>query len=131
MSVAAIDPVPERVQEPTTIRELYARALVDTREPGPLAHMRWVFWHARAVGRLETARASLKRLYDQEAMLLAQNLSTLNPTLKAAFAAEMPNGPLRQSTEDSVEVAATFVEATARVVDMLEVATRAPVRAVR
>jgi hypothetical protein len=46
--------------EPTTLRELYDRTRTDTDV------MRWVFLHARIVGRLEVARTVLKRVEQRD-----------------------------------------------------------------
>jgi hypothetical protein len=130
MSVAELAPPPP-VGEPTTLRQLYDRAQSDLKSPTARTHLNWVFIHAKAVGRLEVARAALKR-YEQEDFDMRCRAAAFMPgtTQYQAYMDMRPAAEVKRA-EAYVTEQASFVEAARAVVDMLEVATRPPVRAVR
>jgi hypothetical protein len=126
MSAAASQsPAPPQSEgEPGTMAELYRRAKADLAKPTAEAHLRWIFWRARCVGRLEAARLAVKRIHEQEAMSMSLQMTTLSEPVKAAFAAYAPDGPTRGAVEVHLVEMAAMADA-AREIEQL-IAARAP-----
>lgn len=121
MSAAPVTPIAggKTPAEPETLRELYDRARADLNGKDPAALLRWVFWHAKAVGRLEVARAACRRLdgFDFEARqraLAAENWSNI----ASAYEAARPTEQLVQA-DALVSNCAAMVQAAASVVELL------------
>ncbi len=53
----------QQPDEPGDLKGYYVQAREDLAKPQQGMVLRWVFWHAKAVGRVEVARAALK-LYE-------------------------------------------------------------------
>lgn len=106
--------------EPANVREMFARAQTDLAAKwAPATELRWVFWHARGVGRLEVARYALKRLELQDAECHTRALSVTNVgSFAEAYQAARPTTALNGAAEIIVEAAA-YVQAAASVLEML------------
>lgn len=105
---------------PQTLEEAYRLARVDVAaKPSPELHLRWVFWHAKAMGQLEVARAALKRveLRDWECL---QRAATFLPetTQHRTFMDARPVADL-QRAEATVNDRAALAEALRQVAQML------------
>lgn len=111
--------VDQKVDEPANLRELYARAQADLKSPAPGAHLRWIFWHAKAVGRLEVARAVLKRFEtrDWEAHSRALSFMPGTPQYQAMIDAR-PTEDIKRA-QDFVTEQASMVQAARDVAAML------------
>ena len=106
--------------EPTTVRELYDRAAADLKAAWAASvELRWAFWHARGVGRLEVARYALKRVELQDAESWTRALSMAHiPSVAEAYQAARPTVALNAAAEMVIEAAA-YVQAAASVLEML------------
>jgi hypothetical protein len=110
------------------LSELQLAADKDLRAPTRDAHLRWIFWHAAAVGVLEAARIALKHLHDQDNMSLSLQMTTLSDPVKAAFAGHAPQAATLRLAEETLVEAAACVEATSQVSALLDrVVSRAKV----
>jgi hypothetical protein len=105
--------------EPTNLREAFQRAKADLAKPSDDVRLRWVFWHARAVAKLEVARAALKRVeaWDFECRVRALSMERI-PSVAAAYDEARPKVQLDAADAMLVE-AASLVEATRQVLTML------------
>jgi hypothetical protein len=110
---------PDTTGEPRDMRELYRRAQADLAKPTAEAHLRWIFWHARAVGRLEAAKVAQSEIHAWDRSVKAMVMATLSPSLKTAYATEGPHIDTLRLAETTLIEAAARVEVTTRIVDML------------
>jgi hypothetical protein len=111
-------------KEPNTLRELYDRARADLAKPAPDALLRWVFWHARGVGRLEVARSEQKRVWQDrwEAEMRSRSEWMLGNAEQAQLAeAQKPVDALIAKVDKDVEDAAAFVQAAHDIAELLKV----------
>jgi len=118
MSVAPVTPI-STAQEPTTLKEAYAQAKRDLFAKDATAHLRWVFWHAKAVARLEVARAALRRVesWDMEARMRSMSMERM-PSVATAYEEARPKAALEQA-EVVLSEAVALAEATRQVAEML------------
>lgn len=129
MSVAAVAPKPAPApaakspvaEEPRDLRELYAQARTDLGNPTNEAHLRWIFWHARAVGRLEIARMGLRKvdLEDYEAKIRAMN-ALPSESMRNAWEQQRPHETTMRAAQEVLIEHVTYVEAAARVCALLD-----------
>lgn len=133
MSVAAA-PEPAKAEEsekasagPMSLRELYRQARTDTAKPTPEAQLRWLFWHAKAVGRVEVARAVLKRIESRDWEIHSRAMGYMPGTAQhQALIDSRPQSDLRRAQEYLDEQVA-FEQACRSVMDLL---ARAPIVAI-
>lgn len=106
-------------EEPTNLREAFARAKADTAKPSAEAHLRWIFWHARAVARLEVARLGREKLVHHERDVRMVMISQLSPSISDLIAQKLPAEATLRAADELVIETASMVEATRRVVELL------------
>lgn len=110
---------PAKIDEPTNLREAFARAKADLNKPTLEAHLRWVFWHARAVARCEVARLAREKLVHHERDVQMVMLSQFSPSLRDAIAEQLPADATLRTADEMLIETASMVEATRRIVDLL------------
>ncbi len=110
----------EPVKEPENLRELYLRAAADLERAPKGTILKWVFWHAKAVGRLEVARAVLKRFESRDWDIHARALAFMPGT--AQFQAAMDTRPTADITraQDYVVECGAYVQAAWEVLTLLK-----------
>lgn len=113
-----------------TLAELETIATADLKAPTKEAQLRWVFWHAGAVGRLKVAEAVLKR-FEQRDWEVCARASVYMPDTQqhAMLMAQRPEAEVKRA-ETLVIEEASAVEATRQILALLgragERATAAP-----
>jgi hypothetical protein len=104
--------------EPKDLADLYRQAQCDLANPRG-ALLRWVFWHAKAVAKLEVARAVLKRFEQRDWELCARASAYMPETTQyQGIMAQRPAADIPRA-ESLVTDCAAFVHAAAGVIEML------------
>ncbi len=109
----------EPIREPSGVRELYTQAVADLDKMPKGAILRWAFWHANGVGRLEVARAVLKRFESRDWDIHARALAYMPGTsmYDAAMAAR-PEMDIKRAQDYVIECAA-YVQAAETVLSLM------------
>lgn len=105
--------------EPANLREAYTRAKFDLNKPTNEAHLRWLFWHARAVAAHEDARLYLDELRLWDRGVRSMQLTTMSPSIKQAWDPERPGQERLDAARLALVDASGMVEATRSVAALL------------
>jgi hypothetical protein len=122
MAVAAVPnsgQVSGNAAGPMTLRELYQEAKRDALKPTIETRLKWLFWHAKAVGRVEVARAVLKRFEARDWEVHSRSLSLIPGTsTHQAMVDARPKADL-QRAQDYLDEQVAFEQACRSVAEML------------
>ncbi len=119
--VTKLAPRAPEPDEPQALPALYLQARRDLQDRPQGCVVRWVFWHARAVGRLEVYRCGLKQLEqaDWEANMRVASAWPATAHMEAAESRRPKDATMSAARELVIETAA-YVEATRQVILLLK-----------
>ena len=106
--------------EPANLREAYTRAKFDLNKPTNEAHLRWVFWHARAVAAHEDARLYLDDLRLWDRSVQSMQMGVTSQFIKDQFAPARPGNERIAEARTALVDAAAMLEVTRAVVALLD-----------